>query len=215
MNPPHRFARRLPRAAPRTPEGEIDWGAVRSGVATAADATRRACRPGAAEARARLDERARQLARPPVRLRGQEELLDALLLVTAGERFALETRHVIRVCTVDSLTAVPGARSELAGLFNHHGKVLPALDLGRLLGLRSEPGRPARWLVVLGSARSELGLLAQAVLQVVSLERDSFAAPPATEPRRPFVTGVSGAACQLLDGDALLAERQPFEFQET
>src|SRR5262245_21005332 len=58
----------------------------------------------------------------------------ALTFEAAGQRFALETRHVVEV--LPWLRAQPVARvpSWVAGLFSYRGEVTPLLDLGRLAG---------------------------------------------------------------------------------
>jgi chemotaxis-related protein WspB len=55
--------------------------------------------------------------------------MQVLLLEILGQRYALETRHVIRVLPIMELTLLPRAHRFIAGIMNYHGTPVPVLDL--------------------------------------------------------------------------------------
>ncbi len=163
-------------------------------------------RPG--RARAILDERARALARVPPRPPTAAEVIEVAVFVLDDERYAVETGHVRRVVRLDGLTPVPGAPEALAGVVNLRGEVLAVFDLRALVGLpRREPTELTR-VVVLGADRDELGILADAAVEVRDLRIDAIHDPPGSveAPGRPLLRGVTADALIVLDGAALLAD---------
>jgi chemotaxis-related protein WspB len=58
----------------------------------------------------------------------------ALTFEAAGQRFALETRHVVEVLPWVRVQPVARAPAWVAGFFSYRGEVTPLLDLGRLVG---------------------------------------------------------------------------------
>lgn len=61
----------------------------------------------------------------------------------ASETYALPVEHVLEVARLGEVTAVPGARPEVIGLLSLRGRVLPVVDLARLLRIsrREPPGQ--------------------------------------------------------------------------
>jgi chemotaxis-related protein WspB len=56
-----------------------------------------------------------------------------MLLLSAGsDHFAIDARQVAEVIVSVELTPLAGAPEGVAGLVNHHGRMLPVLDLCRL-----------------------------------------------------------------------------------
>ena len=96
----------------------------------------------------------------------------------AEEIFAIpvdDVREVLRVATV---TRVPHAPHPIRGVTNLRGKVIPVIDLRRRIELAPvEIGRSSRILVVNPRGRV-IGLLVDAVRQVVHLDLDQVQAPP-------------------------------------
>jgi hypothetical protein len=117
-----------------TRAGGTDWAEVRARLDRAGAATAEALRLSPERARAVLEERARALARvPPAEYAGA--VLEVVTFDLAGERYALETRHVRAVVRLGEHTPVPGAPDFLVGVLNLRGEVLAVMDLGKVLGL--------------------------------------------------------------------------------
>jgi len=85
-----------------------------------------------------------------------------------GERLALPMACVREIVRMLPLQPVPRAPAPLLGLANLRGRVLPVLDLRRLLGAPArEPDEAAR-ILVLETAGSRLGLVVDRVLRVAA-----------------------------------------------
>ncbi len=70
------------------------------------------------------------------------ELRNVIVFTLGPVRYAVELRWVREVVTLGFVTAVPSAPTALGGVCNHHGTILPVIDLAALLG--HAPGPPAR-----------------------------------------------------------------------
>jgi purine-binding chemotaxis protein CheW len=116
----------------------FDWPAARERVERARIALRRIGTYSDQEARELLERRARDLARtveePPQPVRP----LDVLLLDLAGERYAVEVDSVLEVVPAGSLTPVPCTPRFVLGLTTVRGRVLPVMDVARVLGIAGD-----------------------------------------------------------------------------
>jgi chemotaxis signal transduction protein len=120
----------------------------------------------------------------------------------AQEHYALPVDHVLEVIEPGELTPVPGAPSQVIGIGNVRGQVVPMLSVAALLGLPEEgPGR----IVVAEHGGRRAGLAVASVLDVGEL------ADPSHEADSPFLIGaalVDGTLVGLLDLDAILSSTQ-------
>ena len=65
-----------------------------------------------------------------------------LVFQIGANRYGLEARELIEVLPLLNLTAIPKVPRGIAGVFNYHGTLVPAIDLSELL-----LGRPAQSLL--------------------------------------------------------------------
>jgi purine-binding chemotaxis protein CheW len=139
-----------------------------------------------------------------------KELLECLVFVLGGERFAFETQYACEVIRIPKLVRVPAVQSLISGIFNLRGEITAAMDIRPLLGLpQPETGRTGRILVI----RSEsfaTGIIAEAAVGVQGLCFEEFepALAGASGGRRQFTRGHFNdpeGAITLLDVEALLA----------
>jgi purine-binding chemotaxis protein CheW len=174
----------------------VDWADVRRRLDAAA-----ARHDTPEDARRVLEERARRLARPPAEA-AAEEPLEVLVFARGGERFAVETRHVVEVFRLRALTPLPGAEARVAGLTAWRGEILAVHDL-RPGGAAGAEGAEPR-VVVLGGDDPAFGLVADAVEGLLLLApADVLPLPPAARPRDPL-RGVAGDGLLVLDAEALV-----------
>lgn len=170
--------------------------------------------PGAA--RSVLAERARALARPLERPPEGDEL-SIVAFSLAGEVFGIDARYVREVVRLRHLATLPGAPPAVRGVTTCRGEIVPAVDVGALVRPRGRGLGDLLWLIVLGTATAELGLLADAISGVAHVRLDGLRAlsedaPPAA---RRLALGIAAGAATVLDGAALLAEQDLFMTRPT
>lgn len=135
-----------------------------------------------------------------------------------GVDHAIPVLKVREILQHEEITRVPGTPPSVRGVLNVRGAVVPVIDLAlKLGGAASRPGRFTCVLVVeveVGGRPLTLGVLADAVNEVVALRPEEVEPPPA------FGAGVDvehlvgvGKVGQgfvlLLDLDRVLAARDP------
>jgi purine-binding chemotaxis protein CheW len=139
-----------------------------------------------------------------------EELLECLVFVLGGERYAFETQFACEVIRIPRLVRVPAVQSLIRGIFNLRGEITAAMDVRPMLGL-PEPEFPVSGRVIVVRSESfATGILAEGALGVQGLSFANFEPAVATGPaeRRQFVRGHfndANGAVSLLDIEALLS----------
>ncbi len=76
-----------------------------------------------------------------------EELESLLAIRLAGEPHAIRLSHLVEVLIRPTVTAIPTGTPGLLGLVGVRGRVLPAFELGSILGYDPAPN-PGRWIVL-------------------------------------------------------------------
>ena len=101
-----------------------------------------------------------------------------------GGRFALPMDVVAEVGRMPGLTRVPGTPGWVAGVANWRGRILGVLDLHLLLGLADQRarGEGSSRLVVLTRAPVSVGLIAERVEGVLTVDPDELEPPLLTLP---------------------------------
>lgn len=154
-----------------------------------------------------LRARASALARAP-RTFAQAERGDvsrAIVFSLGNERYALATRHVLRVEVLNELMPLPGAAAPLYGLTQWRGDLLTLLDLRSVLGAGSRGIVDlGRMIVVEGPAR-RFGILVERLLDIATLDDRRLSALARDESREPsLLLGITDDAVLVIDDDALI-----------
>lgn len=121
-----------------------------------------------------LRERAAALARP-IEDAVADGQVDMLSFDVAGERYAVEARHVREVVGLPDVTRVGGAPPAIVGVINVRGEVLPVVDLRALTGVGT--GGTSSHVLVLDGVGAPLGLLADAPPDLVTVPPDGAVEP--------------------------------------
>jgi purine-binding chemotaxis protein CheW len=131
----------------------------------------------------------------------QRTMQDYLQVVTFRldqEEYAIEITSVKEIILVEGVTRVPQMPSWVEGIINLRGNVIPVLDLRKRFGLPIvELGEHGRIVVARQESRI-IGLIVDAVSQVMKLPRSDIQDPPDT---------IAGLAGDYLVGIAKVDKR--------
>ena len=187
-----------------------DWQKIRDRLARVQEALNATENISAKLAQTILDQRARDLARVPDETPDTSEIIEIIKFQLCGERFALETRFVREVITVEDITPVPFSQEHLVGVTNLRGEVLAVMDLSRLFELTSKNGDQKKTVIVLGKDRVEYGVLVDHTDEVTTLHLSKILAPPASfaGAAQENLRGVTNDALLVVDGDSLMADER-------
>lgn len=137
---------------------------------------------------------------------------DALRVVcfeVRGQELGVPIAEVRETVPMQPITRVFLTPPCLAGVFSLRGEIVPALDLGVLLGLpRTEPGDDSR-IVVLAHAAGTAGIVVDRMRELRTLA-DALEPPPANVPPdvAALLLGVAATetgSVRVLDAGAVLA----------
>ncbi|MEO8605601.1 MAG: chemotaxis protein CheW [bacterium] len=192
----------------------IDWQAAHQRIATATEAMEELLHPDAERAREILDARARDLAQAGDAPAQRATEVEVVTFALANERYAIETRYVLEVLKLATITQLP--RQLLIGVINLHGDILAVFDLRTLLGAPTRAISDLFRIMVLGQDQPEFGVLADTVDEVRMLSTDTVLALPDSvrSAGRELLRGVTTDALIMLDGGLLLADER-FRVNET
>jgi len=132
----------------------------------------------------------------------------------AGEEYAVEILQAREILRYEEVTRVPTAPPSIRGVLNLRGRVVPVVDLAVKLGLPETPVTGRTCIVIVDVAlegeRTVMGVIAEAVSQVVDLRAGDIEPPPPFGPRArvEFLRGMArldGRFALLLDLDLLLS----------
>ncbi len=135
----------------------------------------------------------------------------------AGEEYAIGILQVREIVEYEAVTRVPGAPVWIRGVTNLRGSVLPVVDLAMKFGLPPGTINRRSCIVVVEVAFQEeklvLGVLADAVGQVVDLGPGDIEPPPAfgTPVHANYLSGLAKASKKfilLLDIDRVLNSQE-------
>jgi purine-binding chemotaxis protein CheW len=185
----------------------IDWEAIHQRLSVTAAAISGGTRHGPDEVRRVLEIRARAAAHPPAKA-DDEEKLAVLAFTIAGEAYGVETRYVGEVCQLKNLTTLPCTATFIAGVMNRRGRILAIVDLRQFFGLPARGLTELNRVIVLRGSDGELGLLADSIDGICSLNVSGLqeGLPTLTGIRERFLKGVTGQMLAVLDGARLLVD---------
>ena len=154
-----------------------------------------------------LHERAVSLARAATPT-ADADALELLAFRLASERYAIETRHVVEVHPLRDLTPLPGTPDFVRGIVNLRGRILPVFDLKKFFALPEEGVTDLHRIIVVRGRDLELGLLADMVVNVITMPRAALQAglPTLSGIGSQYIMGVSEQRVIALDLDRVLAD---------
>ncbi|HJU00276.1 MAG TPA: chemotaxis protein CheW [Actinomycetes bacterium] len=101
-----------------------------------------------------------------------------LVVLRLGDReYGLATEVVVQVLRMVAVRPVPESPPWIAGVVNLRGRTTPMVDLRRRLGLPARAPGPADHIVVVRSGDATLGLIVDAVLEVLEVGQGEVEPP--------------------------------------
>ena len=157
-----------------------------------------------------LHDRAMALARKPERPEEAWILTDVVEFQLARETYAVESACVREVQPLKRLTPLPGTPPFIMGVVNIRGQLITVLDLRKLFELPDKGISDFDKLIILHSAGTELGILADAVIGVRSLQLGGMqpSLPTLSGVRADYLRGIADDRTILIDATRLLADRR-------
>lgn len=117
-----------------------------------------------------------------------------------AEEFAVDIGSVQEINRAVEVTRIPNSPPHVQGVMNLRGKIIPVVDLRRLLGFQARTADKQSRIIVIDIGGVVAGFLVDSVSEVVQLPESSVEPPPtfagAVEPH--YVQGVGKIDDRLL-----------------
>ena len=136
-----------------------------------------------------------------------------VLCQLGDECYGLDIGSVYEIIRFQASTAVPTAPGFVDGVINLRGRIIPVMDLSSRFGMhRAETTKSTR-IIVAGTAGMRVGLVVDAVTEVLMLSGDAVEATPyvVTGHDSAYIRGIAKLTDQLvilLDLNALFGEQK-------
>lgn len=188
----------------------IDWSEAKQRLETARIAIERIWAPTAEETKRVLEERARALAREPVRAESADEWIEMVEFTLAHERYAVASEYVREVYPLEDLTPLPCTPPFVLGIANLRGEILSVIDIKRFFDLPEKGLTDLNKVIVLESADMVFGIVADAISGVRRILRADIqpSLPTLTGIREDYLQGVTAERVVVLDAEKLLNDEK-------
>ncbi|SCY61777.1 CheW protein [Nitrosospira sp. Nl5] len=168
----------------------------------------RAWAPTGGETQRILQARALALAQERPLEETSDESIEVVEFTLAYERYAVESRHVRQVASLESLTPLPCTPAFLLGIVNLRGEIFPVIDLKKVFELPEKGLTDLNKVIVLQSGKVIFSIVADAIVGVrrISVTRIQPSLPTLTGVRENYLKGVTPERLVVLDAEKLLAD---------
>lgn len=144
--------------------------------------------------------KAKAQSRAPAKIDEAEGYVQLVVFGLAGELYGLDIERVESIIKMQNITVIPGANPYVQGVTNLRGAILPVINLRQRFGLVKEENLTDPRIVVVLIHTEKVGLLVDAVWEVLRLPRTAIEPPPpllATIDAS-FITGVAKSGDRLV-----------------
>ena len=131
---------------------------------------------------------------------GDDPLLQWVTFKLDGETYGINVMQVQEVLRVTEIAPVPGAPDYVMGIINLRGNVVTVLDTRKRFGLPSAKMDDSTRIVIIESEQAVVGVLVDAVAEVVELRRSEIELSPnvGNDESSKYIEGVTSANDVLL-----------------
>lgn len=130
--------------------------------------------------------------------RAVQDQAQLVVFQLAGEFYAVDIHQVREIIRMPEVTRVPRTPDFVEGVINLRGSVIPIIDLRKRFGMDAVEANDEQRIVVVELEDKTLGVIVDAVTEVLRIERDKI------EPPSPYIVSVD---TQYIKGIARLEER--------
>jgi purine-binding chemotaxis protein CheW len=115
---------------------------------------------------------------PATETHAADGLLQLVAFRLGPEEYAVDVANVQEIVRLTTITAVPRSAPHVEGVVNLRGRVVPVIDLAKRFGMPASPRAKTTRIVITTRAGRTVGILVDAVSEVLRLSPAAVAPPP-------------------------------------
>src|SRR6266568_142151 len=165
-----------------------------------------------------------QITREELNQDTEQNVQQYLTFMIGGEEYAISLLKVKEIIEYDTVTHVPKTPEWIRGVINLRGSVVPVIDLA--VKFRQTPSVAGKLTCIVitevqsGDEAAVMGIMADAVRQVIDLKPQDIEEPPAfgTRVKVDYLLGMARAGkkfCLLLDTEKVLSTDELLELPDS
>lgn len=136
----------------------------------------------------------------------------------ADEFYALDIQTVQEIVRMQTITSIPGSDFWVEGITNLRGRVVPVIDLRKRCGVDAGEYTAETRIVVVSSAGGMVGLIVDAVSEVMRIPGEQVETPSAivTVPENTYLRGIAkleDRLVSLMDLEGVLPSSNEAEYE--
>jgi purine-binding chemotaxis protein CheW len=132
-----------------------------------------------------------------------------LCVMLGDESYGIYVLSVREIVSMLPITRVPNAPSQVLGVVNLRGRLVPVIDLRSKLMVQADARQPTCIVVVQSKAGTQAGLAVDAVVEVLRVSKDDLDRSPGVAAQELGTSGIAkmkGRIVVLLDVDTVLRD---------
>jgi len=142
-----------------------------------------------------------------------DPIMQYVTFILGNETYGINVMQVKEVLRYTDIAPVPGAPAYVLGIINLRGSVVTVIETSQRFGLASADNTDNTRIVIIESGEHEIGILVEAVAEVVYLRQSEMETAPnvGNEESSKFIQGVCNRNNELLilvDLNKLLGESE-------
>ncbi len=157
-----------------------------------------------------LTQRAQALARETAPVEVVHERIEVIEFLLAHERYAVESKYVREVYSLEDITPLPCTPAFVLGIINLRGEILSVIELKKFFDLPEKGLTDLNKVIVLEFHDMVFGILADAISGVRRILCASIqpSLPTLTGIREDYLLGVTAERVVILDAKKLLTDEK-------
>ncbi|MBC8413903.1 MAG: chemotaxis protein CheW [Nitrospira sp.] len=188
---------------------KIDWEEVHTRIKIAEQALLHAHEPEQDEINRVLYERALRLAIDDRADDSAAVMIELIEFTLSYEKYALESRYVREIVSLQDITPLPLVPSYVLGIINLRGQILSVLDIRKLMSLPEKGLTDINRVIVLQDGEIEFGLLADRIqgIRHVDADRVRHSITGLTAETERYLLGIDESRTIIIDAGKMLNDK--------
>ncbi|GAE88422.1 chemotaxis protein CheW [Acetivibrio straminisolvens] len=115
-----------------------------------------------------------------------------LTFLLGNEEYGVGINYVTEIVGIQKIVEVPEMQRHIKGVINLRGKVIPVIDVRLMLGLEEKEYNDRTCTVVLNIRGVSVGLIVDAVAEVLQISEENIVPPPEIngERKQKYINGI-------------------------